>query len=246
MMNKIILQPAGDSDALGHYLDTIKNAVELERIKPLVLPEEYSKLALLYLTKKVPVWGVTPGGNFINRTKWDRIEPGDVTLFSNKKGMTWEYIYFLDEIKELHIPYAEFNKVVGYAPNNVIQGFNVLDEDKSFKVIEVFNLKSNVYYPNIKESDFQHALRELDADTTLDTKRETLTRTEQSFLRKYLFQNQKVAKCGICGELFPVDLLITSHIKPRAKCSIEEKKDYKNIVIPMCCFGCDELYERGY
>ena len=29
-------------------------------------------------------------------------------------------------------------------------------------------------------------------------------------------------------------------------CSLDEKKDFENIVAPMCKFGCDELFEKGY
>ena len=32
----------------------------------------------------------------------------------------------------------------------------------------------------------------------------------------------------------------------RSRCTLIEKKDFKNIVAPMCKFGCDELYEKGY
>ena len=32
-MNKIILQPAGSKDAYKHYIDTVKNPVDLDRIK---------------------------------------------------------------------------------------------------------------------------------------------------------------------------------------------------------------------
>ena len=41
-------------------------------------------------------------------------------------------------------------------------------------------------------------------------------------------------------------LLVAAHIKKRAECNKEEKLDYKNIVMPMCKFGCDELYEKHY
>ena len=27
---------------------------------------------------------------------------------------------------------------------------------------------------------------------------------------------------------------------------MKEKLDFRNIVMPMCVFGCDQLYERGY
>ena len=34
-------------------------------------------------------------------------------------------------------------------------------------------------------------------------------------------------------------------IKKRALCSLEERKD-PNIVMPMCIYGCDALFEQGY
>jgi hypothetical protein len=40
-------------------------------------------------------------------------------------------------------------------------------------------------------------------------------------------------------------MLWCSHIKKRSKCNDDEKRDY-NVVLPMCRFGCDELFEKGY
>ena len=61
-----------------------------------------------------------------------------------------------------------------------------------------------------------------------------------------MFKNKKIEKCAICGNEMPIEFLWCSHIKQRSLCSDEEKKDYKNIVLPMCKFGCDDLYEKGY
>lgn len=41
-------------------------------------------------------------------------------------------------------------------------------------------------------------------------------------------------------------MLVTAHIKKRSECNKQEKLDYKNIVMPMYKFGCDDLYEKGY
>lgn len=86
----------------------------------------------------------------------------------------------------------------------------------------------------------------VDAAVVLDERIEGLKRIEQSFLRFMLFRVSKYGACCICGENMPVQLLVCAHIKKRSKCTDEEKKDYRNIVAPMCRFGCDELYERGY
>ncbi len=39
---------------------------------------------------------------------------------------------------------------------------------------------------------------------------------------------------------------MAAHIKRRAACTLDEKKDTGAIVMPMCSLGCDDLYERGY
>jgi hypothetical protein len=79
----------------------------------------------------------------------------------------------------------------------------------------------------------------------LEKKYETLRRKEQGVLRRRLFGGRSEEKCGICGSAYPVELLVVAHIKKRSKCSDSEKRDIAN-VIPMCKFGCDDLFERRY
>ena len=50
-----------------------------------------------------------------------------------EKDETWEYIFFVDEIKKLNISYPIFNKAVGYEGNYIIRSFNVLDEENFIK-----------------------------------------------------------------------------------------------------------------
>ena len=99
------------------------------------------------------------------------------------------------------------------------------------------------------EADFEKAVRtleELDASVPLDDLREVSVRIEQGFIRQQLFRNGRESECMICGRVFPVNLLRAAHIKRRADCTPQEKRDYQNNVVPMCTFGCDELFERGY
>ena len=122
-MSNIILQPSSNKDAREHYVDTIQNPVSLKSIENFLDAKTKNQLNDIYPSGDCLIWGVTPGGN--NITKWNKIKVGDVTLFSklgsiyasgvttfklhnkalaahlwnfNKKGQTWEYIYFLDEI----------------------------------------------------------------------------------------------------------------------------------------------------
>ena len=268
-MSKIILQPSGNKDAREHYVDTILNPVSLIKLKSYLTTEEFEVLNQIYPSGECFVWGVTPGGS--NVTKWKKIEKGDITLFSkqggifasgvttyklhnkpiaenlwnfNSEGNTWEYIYFLDEIKNQNIPYVEFNKSVGYQYNYVIQGFNVLTQEQSQKVISSFDLESGIYIQPITEEEYKQIVTSIEIDET-DKQVSAKRRLEQGFLKKYLFGDNTISTCACCGKQYPVSYLVTAHIKKRTFCNVEERRDM-NVVFPMCKFGCDELFENGY
>lgn len=269
-MSKIILQPSGNKDAREHFVDTIKNSVSLGSIKHHVSPQEFETLQSIYPTNECKVWGVTPGGN--NLTKWNRIESGDVTLFSrdgiiyasavttfklhskslaselwdyNNKGQTWEYIYFLEEIKNHNIPYVDFNRAVGYADNYVIQGFNVLKPEQSISVMKTFDLESETFVEEITEETYEDILSKLDSLEETEALITSSRRLEQGYLKKNLFGKKVIGTCAGCKKEYPVSYLITAHIKKRAFCELNERKDL-NVVMPMCKMGCDEIYEKGY
>ena len=267
-MSRVILQPAGNPDGREHYNDTIENQVDLKYISKFLNQEEIKDLSNIYSNAKCFIWGVTSGGN--NFTKWTRIEKGDVTLFSrdgviyssavttyklinkelathlwdyNDKGQTWENIYFVDEIRSHNIPYLSFNRAAGYKDNYVIQGFNVLDEEKSNNILEEFGLESSIYIESINKQNYsEKVLPFLDK-----TEREFVSkrRLEQGYLRKALFKNKSNIECSCCGKNFPVSFVWCSHIKKRNFCSLDEKNDI-NVVTPMCKFGCDDLFEKGF
>ena len=121
-----------------------------------------------------------------------------------------------------------------------------LEDSKSQRVLESFDLKSEIHLPDVSKQQFNDAVNALEGKASLEAQATVESRIEQSFLRKNLFGKRTIAKCGICNREFPVSCLVAAHIKKRAACSLEEKKDCKSIVIPMCSFGCDYLYERGY
>lgn len=267
-MSKIILQPSGNKDAREHYVDTIENPVKIDRLSQFVSGGELDILKNIY-SNGAYTWGVTPGKNLSNHKKWLRIEKGDTALFSKEghifasgtvtykihnkdlaldlwktdaKGATWEYIFFLDEIKQLHIPYIDFNRAIGYADNFVIQGFNILDEEKSMRLFNAFDLQSNTHLPDVDEEDYQTASIELDE---LNKKVETNVRLEQGYLRKKVFNYKTISNCSICDKSLNIEFLVCAHIKKRSKCDDDEKRNIHNVT-PMCKFGCDELFERGY
>ncbi|MFJ6155605.1 hypothetical protein ACIQF8_01540 [Pseudarthrobacter sp. NPDC092184] len=70
-------------------------------------------------------------------------------------------------------------------------------------------------------------------------------RLEQSALRRKLLRGRAVASCSLCGNTFPSRLLIAGHIKPRSKCTEDERRDYRSAML-ICNLGCDALFEWGY
>lgn len=79
------------------------------------------------------------------------------------------------------------------------------------------------------------------------------TRAEQTLLREYLLLQQSLLYsnennegiCEICGNSWPHAILIAAHVKPRSKCSHEERADFDNIAMLQCAI-CDSLFENGF
>lgn len=95
----------------------------------------------------------------------------------------------------------------------------------------------------LKPSDFLKGLIE---DSDLDYDSKSKSRKEQQFLRAHLANGKLEVFCSICQNIFPLNFVIASHIKPRKYCEMIEKIDFDNIATFMCKTGCDDLYEKGY
>jgi len=80
----------------------------------------------------------------------------------------------------------------------------------------------------------------------LDIDSKSKSRKEQAFLRAHLANGKLIGVCTLCGNEFPVEMLIAAHIKNRSKCTDTEKRDFENVVTLMCKVGCDDLFEKGY
>ncbi|WP_156077394.1 hypothetical protein [Saccharothrix sp. NRRL B-16314] len=80
----------------------------------------------------------------------------------------------------------------------------------------------------------------------LDSVAQVKIRLEQKRLRSLLADHRTSAQCALCGDLFPLDFLVAAHIKKRASCTDDERRDLENVAMLACTFGCDALYESGW
>jgi hypothetical protein len=73
-------------------------------------------------------------------------------------------MYSLDEIKSLNISYEEFNEVVGYKSNNIIQGFTVLQSSRSSAFLDHYALRSDRHLEEVTDEEFEEAIEGLDGN----------------------------------------------------------------------------------
>jgi hypothetical protein len=166
-MPKVILQPAGSTAAAIHYKNTVLTPVSLHRCAEFISALDVAELASIYGRDGAHIWGVTPGERFRNKAKWEWIDPGDAVLFcgngevfasafvthklhnrdfavhlwgKDRKGRTWEYVYFVSPPVTQSIKYRRLARVVGFSDDYVVLGFTVLREDKSAKILHEFGL----------------------------------------------------------------------------------------------------------
>jgi len=167
--DQVILQPSASRSAQKNFGTTVEIFTDLEEISHLISDEEYnllSKDGQNYLG----FWGVRN----VPPTTWNRIKPGALVLFfANKTAFAacrlgnkiknqklaehfWEgkgtesfkYMYSIVEGTEIDIPQSFINKSLGYKENFVVQGFQVLDHEKSSLLLsdlrELQNGKTNI------------------------------------------------------------------------------------------------------
>jgi predicted restriction endonuclease len=60
---------------------------------------------------------------------------------------------------------------------------------------------------------------------------------------KALVPSQR-AKCDLCGDELAAPFVRVGHVKKRALCTDDEKRDVKNVLV--ACVWCDVAFERGW
>ena len=169
MASQVFLQPASSPAAQRHYRDTIENSIPTRLIGSLLSPQQRSEIGdLLDRLSAVRVWGIGQGARGHGANAWTRLQNDDIGLFARQNryfsscrvigkvrsaglgerlwgrmegGQTWEFIYFLDRLFAIDIPYAEFNRVIGAAENMVPLGFRILPPGQAAAAIGHFRFR---------------------------------------------------------------------------------------------------------
>lgn len=119
-----------------------------------------------------------------------------------------------------------------------------LSEDVGTKLLELANIDPSKALRDIAAEEFDEPLLGGSLEET-DILVLANQRAEQRFLRTTLLRSFP-AQCAMCHRMFPENLPVAGHIKPRRACSHEERLDYINVAMLVCVLGCDSLYEKGY
>lgn len=279
----IFFQPAGEN-AKKQLQITIFKKQNLESLKKYITSEQYEELKNIFPSKELNMWGVT-----INKEKvWEQMKKEDIILFygnkkffvsgivkykihnsplsseiwgTDKKGLSWEYIYFLEDVQNINIPLEDLKKVTGYRFRHVQGAMRVKDEfaekifDKYNDYLKLDYVKNNYYENQTKIQELKKRIENIDIQNTNDNfkiinlkenttnkrKKKTIKRNyqknneEKNKITEYLSDKDKY-HLGVQGELYVYKLL-----KEKNK-SLLKELDLLNEDIEVICYN--EKYKR--
>jgi hypothetical protein len=115
-------------------------------------------------------------------------------------------------------------------------------EGRNHYSYNILGKRDNIAEPSTKYEDFRQKLIRSSAGGT-DGRGSIATRKEHYILSQWLFEGKEKESCAICQKEYSVNSLVTAHKKKRKDCAENERTD-PHIVMPLCVFGCDYLYEN--
>lgn len=272
-MTQVILQPCASKSAQLHFVSNIETPLAYQAYQELFEASDFDAIRQAHPDGTVQLWGAKPGETNQNVAPWARITPGDYVLFSafgkvfaagvvshsmrnpelasslwgevptkNDLSQSWELMFSVDQLQSIDLNYPTLNGLVGRKPAAVPQQFAVLDESKSQRVLDYLNLIDTPHDESSKDEYESEVLAE--GFDELERMVLGVLRLEQRYLRNVLLPGP-VGTCALCGRDFPSNLITAAHIKRRSVCSDSEKRRFKDVAMPACRFGCDELFGRG-
>ncbi|WP_338749824.1 HNH endonuclease [Bacillus sp. FJAT-52991] len=188
---------ASDKNAQVHFHDTIQNPYPIGPLLHLIRDDEVLQMLKDNSADEyVYMWGAVPGSG--NIARWNKLESGDRilaysqgdflyygTIFGktqnkeiasiiwgeNKQGNSWEYIYFIKDLKPIKVSAEEFAAFFGYKLNFTPQGFSNVRKDlldiklKKYESIDhMVSTLNNSFRLSEDEDELDNYQQSLDSD----------------------------------------------------------------------------------
>ena len=153
----LVYIPPGNTEAMVHYEETIRQKVSPDRIYRHVDSGLRSRLDRIFGKRPIAVWGSQDSS--VNRSKFERMAPGDEVLIIEGSTIKllgkiaattvnpdlsrelwrnlrpggdnrWDLIYFIANPQEIDLPFTKFCSLVGYAKNYQLRGLTLVSQDR--------------------------------------------------------------------------------------------------------------------
>ncbi|MFI6540149.1 hypothetical protein ACIBHY_47350 [Nonomuraea sp. NPDC050547] len=271
---RVMMQPArlANPSVRRHYEDTIQRPVDLN-LHSHILGSDLDVLLTVYPSATAPMWGMTPGKKNVNVAKYNKLRPGDYVFFYGQKrlylgglvthtfqnsalarqlwgadedGQTWEYMYALDDLRGCDISIEEVRECVAALGSNFfVQNPYVAEGEDAENLIDLAHVDIGDVPTTSRAADPDLVSESIPFSGDLERDVSRASRREQAKLKRILLPGT-TGECALCGRTFERRLLVAAHIKKRAACSEQERRDLGNVAMLNCILGCDALYEHGY
>jgi len=167
----LFLAPRSNETSRENFAATLASGYPIEEIDKFLTPEEKK---ILGSRKVLYIWGNQQG----KKDSWNKMKIGDFVAFyatrefvyvgkcilkkksteiahqlwGNVPGkeFTWEYVFFLDELRPISIPLEIIRELSGYKEKMVVQGFMPINEKGMNEIINTYG-SLNSFFDNYSQ-----------------------------------------------------------------------------------------------
>jgi len=181
----LVYIPPGNTEAMVHYEETIRQRVQPNRIFQYLAPGMKERLQRIFVGRPIAVWGSRDSS--VNRAKFEKMRPGDeilviegptIRLLAKIAATTvnpdlsrelwkplhtgpsqsgWDLIYFLANPQQIDLPFDRFRPLVGYRDNYQLRGFSTVAREK----LEAFYQRYDDLYSVLMQMKHQKPVHEI-------------------------------------------------------------------------------------
>jgi hypothetical protein len=263
---EIMICPASGAGAHENVERTVANGIPWSSLAPVIAPDTADGLLpLVDENGELRFWGFRENSRDHRDISpkppqsWQRLVEGTLLLFIGRGRTTYTgvigAVIFDPGLSEVLWDSSEFCWVAGLV--DVIP-LHAVSEEEVREAAGFLRVQMSMPVPPERRAAVQallgvtqtelatgqiSSLAQIDPDAPLSAWAIAERRNEQSLLRRTLIPHA-AGTCDLCGETYPATFLRAAHVKQRAACSEDEKRDPTNVLV--ACVFCDVAFERGW